>query len=418
LQGTEKAGILRAMQEKITIAAAEEITLSQTALAFMSYVNLDDQYDKRNLTQFRERLSGEVRMQTGKPFDIFHDREDIAWGRQWQERITNSLNAVTFLIPIITPAFFKNIACRAELELFLKREEAIGYIDLILPVYYVNCPVLDDNEMLKHDPLAQVIMYREYYNWLILRHELFTTPHAGGTLAKMMQQIAAALIHQQETEARLIAKIDPPTVVVDARKHGDYTTITQALEAVQPGTRILVRPGLYKESIVVDKQVEIIGDGERSEIVIEGDGRNVILFQANNGRIANLTICQTGGSRRCAVTIAQQGRLDLEDCDISSQGWQCVAIYSNADPWIRRCHIHDSKGHGVVIYNGRAILVDNEIYANVKGGVMTMIIGNLPSNPIVRRNRIYRNGDAELLAEHASHGLYRDNYLCDNADGA
>ncbi len=381
--------------------------MSHTPLAFLSYVNLDDQYDKRNLTQFRERLIGEVRMQTGEPFDIFQDRKDIAWGQQWHERLETSLDAVTFLIPIITPAFFKSIACRTELELFLKREEAIGDIDLILPVYYVNCPVLNDKEKLKHDPLAQVVMARQYDNWLLLRHELFTMPQTGGTLTKMAQQIAAALIYQKKIEASLTTKIEPPTVVVDAHRQGDYATITEALEAIQPGMRILVRPGLYKENIVVDKQVEIIGDGARNDIVIEGDGRNVILFQADNGRIANLTIRQTGGSRRCAVAVAQQGRLDLEDCDISSQGWECVAIYSNTYPCLRRNRIHDGKGHGVVIYNGPAMLVDNEIYANIKGGVMTMI----PSNPIVRRNRIYRNGDADLLAEHDSCSLCKDSQL-------
>lgn len=52
--------------------------MSRTALAFMSYVNLDDQHEQGRLTRFRECLSGEVRMQTGEPFDIFQDRKDIA----------------------------------------------------------------------------------------------------------------------------------------------------------------------------------------------------------------------------------------------------------------------------------------------------------------------------------------------------
>jgi cobaltochelatase CobT len=109
--------------------------MSRTALAFMSYVNVDDQHESGRLTQLRERLSGEVRMQTGAPFDIFQDRKDIAWGQQWQERINQSLDAVTFLIPIITPAFFRSDACRDELERFLKREKELGRGDLILPVY-------------------------------------------------------------------------------------------------------------------------------------------------------------------------------------------------------------------------------------------------------------------------------------------
>jgi cobaltochelatase CobT len=71
----------------------------------MSYVRMDDAHENGRLSQFRERLSGELRMHTGEAFEIFQDRDDIAWGQQWQQRIDGALDAVTFLIPIITPAY-------------------------------------------------------------------------------------------------------------------------------------------------------------------------------------------------------------------------------------------------------------------------------------------------------------------------
>ena len=92
-------------------------------VAFMSYVHSDDKYG--HLTQFRERLSDEVRMQTGEEFPIFQDRKDIWWGQNWKERIEESLDEVTFLISIITPSFFNSQACREELELFLEREKKL-----------------------------------------------------------------------------------------------------------------------------------------------------------------------------------------------------------------------------------------------------------------------------------------------------
>jgi len=67
--------------------------MSRTPLAFLSYVNLDDHHEQGRLTQFRERLSGEVRMQTGEPFEIFQDKKDIALGQPWQERLDSSLAA-------------------------------------------------------------------------------------------------------------------------------------------------------------------------------------------------------------------------------------------------------------------------------------------------------------------------------------
>ncbi|MDX8400009.1 MAG: hypothetical protein R8K20_07145 [Gallionellaceae bacterium] len=81
----------------------------------MSYVRFDDQHENGRLSEFCERLGGEVRIQTGEAFHIFQDSNDIGWGQQWQQRIDDSLDAVTFLVPIITPGFFKSPACRAEL---------------------------------------------------------------------------------------------------------------------------------------------------------------------------------------------------------------------------------------------------------------------------------------------------------------
>ena len=80
--------------------------MSGQSAAFMTYVRFVDQHDDGQLTQFRERLSAEVQVQTGEEFLIFQDRNDIAWGQNWKARIDEALDVVTLLIPIITPSFF------------------------------------------------------------------------------------------------------------------------------------------------------------------------------------------------------------------------------------------------------------------------------------------------------------------------
>jgi cobaltochelatase CobT len=76
--------------------------------AFMSYGRFDDKHENGRLTEFQERLSAEVEMQTGDEFPIFQDREDIKWGQNWKERLEETIDDVTFLIPILTPKFFKS----------------------------------------------------------------------------------------------------------------------------------------------------------------------------------------------------------------------------------------------------------------------------------------------------------------------
>lgn len=449
--------------------------MSRTALAFMSYVNLDDQHEQGRLTRFRECLSGEVRMQTGEPFDIFQDRKDIVWGQQWQERINQSLDAVTFLIPIITPGFFKSKACREELERFLRREEELERGDLILPVYYVNCPLLRNKDKQENDKLAQVIAARQYADWRDLRFEDFTSSQIRKALATMAEQIVESLERSEAEASRLqskkdsstsassntfantgsgeqniaqgdnaigtqinnyyapsnkpkskpkpapAAKIKPSTVVVDRQDRGDYATITAAIKAVKSGTRILVRPGRYNESIVIDKPLEIIGDGDRNEIVIQIYRKELILFQAERGRLANLTLRRTSGIEfgsenfeRYAINISE-GRLELEECDISNQGDYCVAIHNSADPRLCCNLIHDGIISGIVIYdNGQGILEDNEIFAN--NGVGISIRGG--GNPILRCNRISHNGEGAIWIRKDGGGIFEDNDLRGNAKDA
>ncbi|MFQ5851497.1 MAG: right-handed parallel beta-helix repeat-containing protein [Candidatus Binatia bacterium] len=419
--------------------------------AFMSYVHSDDEHDNRRLTQFCERLSAEVCVQTGKEFPIFQDRKDIQWGQNWKERIEKSLDEIMFLIPIITPSFFNSQDCLDELQQFLEREKELGRNDLILPVYYVDCPLLNDEAKRATDELAQVIAARQYTDWRDLRFEPFTSSQIRRELARLAIQIRDALervsgsgrdeapdtarrparepsISQGdiadyvmrmkeigETTRLPFTKTEPPTRVVDPMHRGDHTTITEAIEAANPGDRILVRPGLYQEGVIIDKPLEIIGEGESGEIVIEAQGKNALLFKTTMGRVVNLTLRQvTGrdGNREWDCVDITQGRLELEGCDISSQSEICIIIRGGADPRLRHNRIHDNKEVGVVITGGsQGTLEHNDIFDNGHAGVMV----GVGSNPTFRDNRIYGN-ERGVFVFNNGRGILESNDIFNNTE--
>jgi hypothetical protein len=84
--------------------------------AFMSYARFEDAHDNGQLSMFRERLAAEIQIQTGLEFPIFQDRNDIAWGQNWQQRVEDALDVTTLLLVIITPGLFQSPACRAEAD--------------------------------------------------------------------------------------------------------------------------------------------------------------------------------------------------------------------------------------------------------------------------------------------------------------
>lgn len=162
--------------------------------AFMSYAQFDDLHHNGDLTSFREILSREVQAQTGQEFPIFQDRLDISWGENWRARIEQALEATTFLIPIITPSFFRSSYCREEIEKFARRERDLGRDDLILPIYFMECPSLMEN----HDASTAegIIASRQMIDWRKLRFKNPESPKVRKEIAKIASQIVRSVLRR------------------------------------------------------------------------------------------------------------------------------------------------------------------------------------------------------------------------------
>lgn len=154
--------------------------------AFLSYVHSDDDHDNGRITKLRSRIEGEVRMHTGKPFKVFQDRNDLEWGQNWQERIESSLEEVTFLIPVITPSFFNSPACQKELDLFISRESSLGTNQLILPIYYLESDLIEEDS---GNTNANVLRSRQYSDWRHLRFLPFDHHDVAAQFANLAADI-------------------------------------------------------------------------------------------------------------------------------------------------------------------------------------------------------------------------------------
>jgi F-box protein 11 len=410
-------------------------------IAFMSYVRFNDQHDEGRLTQFRNRLSAEVEAQTAEQFPIFQDRSDIYWGQAWRDRIESSINSVAFLIPIITPSFFKSLPCRAEVEGFMAREQKLAQTDLVLPVYYIDCPFFNDPARREHDPVAGWLSKYQYTDWRDLRFESPTSTVVSRRLAELAVQIrdrlervinnqsgrSSVILDDSQSSAQTtterdssespltssapsispsrLARVDPPVILVDPLRAASPKTISEAIANANPGDRILVRPGYYSETLFIDKPLEIIGDGPLSAIVVETTAASVVIFKSSIGRIANLTLLKSGPSNEFAVDIAQ-GNLELQYCDISSKSGTCIGIHDGADPRLRGNVIHGGGKGGISIFdNGLGTIEDNEIFGNKLASIFIHSGGN----PVLRKNQIHDGEQSGVYVYNNGKGTLEDN---------
>lgn len=177
--------------------------------AFLSYTRFDDNFLNGGISALREALELAVQARTGKKFNIFQDVDDIKPGDAWRKKLDRAIEAAQLFIPILTPSFFESDFCRGEAKAFLAYEARARRDDLVLPIYIIDTPKLDDDDQRAADELANSLHERQYDDWRPLRFKLQhddTRPRVD----ELAGVIAAAIAKYVETEPPPPPPPEPP----------------------------------------------------------------------------------------------------------------------------------------------------------------------------------------------------------------
>eukprot|EP00993_Chasmostoma_nieuportense_P002278 NODE_3089_length_1031_cov_64.617257_g2945_i0.p1 GENE.NODE_3089_length_1031_cov_64.617257_g2945_i0~~NODE_3089_length_1031_cov_64.617257_g2945_i0.p1 ORF type:complete len:265 (+),score=58.98 NODE_3089_length_1031_cov_64.617257_g2945_i0:72-866(+) len=230
--------------------------------------------------------------------------------------------------------------------------------------------------------------------------------------------------------------MDPKTVTV--AKSGTEGALAAALQGCSAGDTLLIKVGQYNETLVLTKDVHVVGDAEvNTDVVITGGS-----VCTAGGSIKNLTI-------HGCVEI-RSGDVCISNCDIS-QGADGIRVQAEANPTLFRNTIHNvhqggdgiyfnqSKGtaeensihharvNGIHVNNGEVTLRANHIhdchfgiyfrhngYGLVEGNEINSITSfgiylTDHSDPIVRANRVAQCGVHVLLVSQEGKGDVAEN---------
>jgi formylglycine-generating enzyme required for sulfatase activity len=255
--------------------------------AFLSYTRFDDEYHGGAISAFREQLSMAVRAVTARPFEIFQDVDGIGLGEKWRKRLNIALGEVRFFIPILTPSYFESRACRDELQTVLEFEAEGGRDDLILPIYWLRCRVLEEANLRARDPLAESLNDRQRSNWLKLRHKPFNDPDVREALEALAEQIEQARSRMLRADATRRPGATTPTANRITVSRPDSLPERQQTEespkaasvSLIPGTifrdieeswcpeMVVIPPGEFMMGSTEAERQWVVGQGVRRELV-------------------------------------------------------------------------------------------------------------------------------------------------------
>jgi parallel beta-helix repeat protein len=299
----------------------------------------------------------------------------------------------------VTPNFLQSDECRDEVECFLEGEDRRRRWDLVLPVYFYPIRQIDDDQAIAGDHLITELRRRQWQDWIDLRAEPPDSPKRVAYLDRLAAELLAAVTPRNATTSELR---------VGATER--YPTITAALDAAKPWDRVILTHGVYSEAITIDQPVEIVGEGDCRNIVIESSSDNVISVQADQGRITNVTVRHVGSC--CSAIKITNGRLVIEGNDVTSSGISCISIQGGAWPAIHHNRIHGGNQEGIYIAEGASRTIEeNDIYENRFAGIAI----RADANPKVRRNRIHSGWREGIYIGDHGRGVIDRNIVRENA---
>ncbi len=179
----------------------------------------------------------------------------------------------------------------------------------------------------------------------------------------------------------------------------EFGTISAALQAANPGNAVHVAAGTYRESIHLNKAVELIGAGRDLVTVETESSRNVLQVDEVNGTTISgftfrhtdtkdterrATLVTISGSSvhfvRNAITAANGHGLSLQkggnntvsENNISGARWVGLAVYEKVGGEISRNEIHDNEQEGIAILEqpGRLEISRNTVHDNGDAGIL------------------------------------------------
>ncbi|MEV7178912.1 right-handed parallel beta-helix repeat-containing protein [Kitasatospora sp. NPDC093679] len=230
------------------------------------------------------------------------------------------------------------------------------------------------------------------------------------------------------------------------RRAGEYDTLGEALEAAEPGDTVTVRPGVFREAVVIDKPVTVLaaqGPGSVrisppagvpltvaaaatvQDVVVEGSDRSLpaVLVTADGARLTGCRIdtqasagvelgdgasavlrsCTVANPAGLGVRLRPGARAGLQECEVSAAGQAGIAVLGGAAAVLDRCKVHHTGGAGLLLTgaDSGAELTGCEIYEIRGSGVQAEdgAVGRLTDCTVhrVTGNGLTLDTDAELL---------------------
>ena len=169
---------------------------------------------------------------------------------------------------------------------------------------------------------------------------------------------------------RAIDAAQPRDTVYTEAGEADYPTIQAAIDAAQPGDTVYIGAGTYRESLVIDKPLSLVGDDRRTTMIRSSDSeQHVITVKLPQGNVNIAGIRVRGGNLGVLVNVDAGAQVTLDDVIVSET--QCgVAAFGDGKLVVTESYFVDAGSPALQLSNTTVVMTSNEIILGGAGVVL------------------------------------------------
>ncbi|MFB9835876.1 right-handed parallel beta-helix repeat-containing protein, partial [Actinoallomurus acaciae] len=149
---------------------------------------------------------------------------------------------------------------------------------------------------------------------------------------------------------------------VSSNAWGAHRTIGAAVRAAEDGATVSVQPGVYQESVVLDRDVTIVAAKGPGTVRIVAPQRSALMLHGCAATIQDITV--EGASPKEAAVLVKGGSPVLERCEI---GRGRIEITSDAGCTLRGCEISDAVYAGIYLTGTSRTVIEDCVIRSVDG---------------------------------------------------
>ena len=180
-----------------------------------------------------------------------------------------------------------------------------------------------------------------------------------------------------------------------------FRTIGDAITAARDGDVISVRPGVYTESIVLDRDITLSGSGNPGDVRVESTGEPVLRLGVEHATVSGIALKHSGGEVAVDLRV---GTLEIDECVLTANSEVGLVARKGTELRARACEIGNPGGAGVLVYDGaRAELTGCTLTAIAT----TAVVARTGGSPVLIDCVLTESKGAVLAADRGRASLQR-----------